>query len=98
VVSFNKLAVAQLEKYVHLQLDAYKAFVELTLRQLKAGAEISDAEGLKAFWAKQSEVISAVREKQLEHLKALAELGTGFNVEVKKLAEKSVKPVVKKAA
>ena len=91
VVKFNKLAVVKLEKLTHLQLDTYKAFTELTLDQLKAVAEVSDSESLKALWEKQVNVVNKVRVQQNGYVKALTDLGNEFNSELKQLTGETVK-------
>ena len=91
VVKFNKLTVAKLEKLAHLQLDTYKAFTDLTLGQLKAVAEVSDSESLKALWDKQVNVVKSVRVQQDGYVKALTDLGSEFNSELKQLTGETVK-------
>jgi phasin family protein len=91
VVKFNKLAVAKFEKFAHLQLDTYKACTELALEQLKAVAEVSDSESLKALWDKQVNAVKNVRVQQDVYVKALTDLGSEFNSEFKQLTGEAVK-------
>jgi phasin family protein len=90
VVKFNKLAVAKFEKFAHLQFDTYKAFTELTLDQLKAVAEVSDSESLKALWDKQMNVVKNVRVQNDCYVKALTDLSSEFNSEFKQLTGEAV--------
>ena len=90
VVKFNKLAVAQLEKWADLQLDVYGTYTELALSQIHGAAEVSDVDSLNAFLKKQAEVFNTVRDKQIEYAQALTKLGTDFSTELEKLTKETV--------
>lgn len=86
----NKLAVANLEKLMNLELASLQFYVDLALGRLKAAAEISDVKSLQAFFADQVQVANTVRQKVLEDSKTLTKLGTETKAEFDKLVKKSV--------
>lgn len=98
VAKANQLAVANLEKLVTLQMDALRTYVDLGLKQLKAVAEISDPESLKAFYASQLGVAGTVRQKVMDDVKALTELGTDFKAQCDTLTEENVTELTQKVA
>jgi phasin family protein len=91
VVKLNKVAVAHFERFLHLQLDAYKAVVELSLDELKSLAEVSDADSFRAFWLKQTDVARAMRDQRHAYAKALTDLGDRFDSELQKMTRENVK-------
>lgn len=93
----NKLAVAQLERLVSFQMSTLQSYVDLGLEQMKSAAEINGPQSLQAFWSKQVEVGSALRQKLLDDTKTLVDLGNGMKDEFTKLAEDNVKEFTKAA-
>jgi phasin family protein len=90
VVNANKLFVANLEKLVNFQMGILQSYKDMWLNQLKAAAEITDAQGLQQFYGRQTEVASTLRQKMMDDAKALADLGTSFKADFDKLAKDSV--------
>lgn len=98
VVKANKLAVANFEKLVDFQFNAFRSYVDLTVEQLKAASEVNDPKSLQDFLAGRVEVANVVRQKVLDDTKALADLNAGFLAEFSKLAEENVAEVSDKVA
>ena len=103
-VKTNKLAVDHLEKLIAFQMSALQSYVDIGVGQLKAAAEVSSPEDAQDFFKKQLEVSAKLRQKVLDDLKALTDLGNGFRDDYTKLAKENVNEVkskvenVKKAA
>ena len=98
VLKANKLAVANLEKVVNVQMEALNAYVNLGLGQLKAAIEVSNTEELHAFFNSQAEVAGAVRQRMLNDAKTLADLGASYKDGINKLAEENLEVLNKKTA
>ena len=98
VESFNRLVVDNAEKLVALQIASVQSYYALGFANLKALLEVHDAEAFKAYIGKHSEFVRSVNERLAGDAKAVAELGSDFNAEVKKLGEESVKAVTEKVA
>lgn len=98
VAKANKLAVANFEKLVGFQFNAFRSYVDLSVEQLKAASEVNDSKSLQDFLAGRAEVANVVRQKVLDDAKALADLNAGFLAEFSKLAEENVAEVSDKVA
>ncbi len=98
VQDLNRLLVDNAEKLVALQIASVQSYYALGFSNLKALLEVHDAEAFQAYVGKQSELAKSVSERLTGDAKAVAELGSDFTEEVKKLGEESVKAVTKKAA
>lgn len=91
LVRANKLAVANVERVIELQLKALQKYVDLGIAQLKAAAEIDSPKALQAYFGKQIEVANTFRQQLLDDVKAWTELSTDLKDEFTKLAEDNVK-------
>ncbi len=96
VLKANKLAVANMEKIVTLQMDSLRTYVDLGMGQLKAAVEVNNPEDLRAFVNSQVEVASTIRQRLLNDTKALADLGTNYKTEINKLTEENVGELTQK--
>lgn len=97
VMKANKMAVTNVEKLVNFNMSAMQSYVDMSLEQLRAAAEINSPQTLQAFWSKQIETANVVRQKMLDDTKALVDLGNGMKDEFAKLAEDNVKELSKTA-
>lgn len=105
MVKTNKLAVASLEKLVAFQMSSLQSYVDLTLVQMKAAAAVTNVQELQGFVKGQMELAASLRQKVLDDVKALTDLGNGVKDDFAKLAEENVADIkaktekaVKKAA
>lgn len=89
VVKANQLTVANLEKLVDFQLAAVQSYVDLGVSRLKAAAEVSNVNGLQAFYADQVKTAEALRQKLVDDSKALAKIGAEAKAEFNKLAQEN---------
>lgn len=89
VRKLNVLAVSNLEKLTALQMDSLKDYSERTIRQLKAATEVDDLDSLRKFLNGQGEAFKDLGEKLSADARAVVELSTDFNGEVKKIAEEA---------
>ena len=94
----NRLIVDNAEKLVALQIASVKNYSALSFANLKALLEVRDAEAFQAYLSKQGELAKSVSEQLMSDAKAVAELGSDFTEEIKKISEEGVKAVTEKAA
>ena len=98
VQELNRLVVENAEKLVALQIASVQSYCALGFSNVKALLEVNDAEAFQAYIGKQSELAKSVSERLAGDAKAVAELGSDFTEEVKKIGEESVKAATEKAA
>lgn len=96
-VKTNKLMVAHLEKLFAFQMSSVQSYVDIGIGQLKAAAEVSNVQDAQDFFKNQLEVSAKLRQKVLDDLKALTDLGNGFRDDYTKLAKDNVNEVKSKA-
>ena len=101
----NKLIVTELEKVVNFQMGVLRYYVDTVLNQMKAAAEITDAKGLQDLVQRQTEVATVVRQRMMDDVKVLTEMGNSFKADFDTLAKENVTEltpelpkVIKKAA
>lgn len=82
----------QSRKLAHLQLASLQDYSDMSIAQLRAALEVSDAESLQAYVAKQSEFFKHLSEKLTADARAVAELSKEFGEGAQQLAEESVEP------
>jgi phasin family protein len=90
LVKANKLVVAEVEKLVNFQMGAARYYTEMMLNQMKAAAEVNDMKSLQAFLQGQTEVANVMRQRVMEDVKALTEMGNGIKADFDELAKDSV--------
>ncbi len=98
VEAYNRLVVDTAEKVVALQIASVESYAALGFANLKALLEVHDVEALKTYIEKNNELVKSISERVVGDAKAVAELGSDFTEEVKKIGEESVKAVTEKAA
>ncbi|RMF15145.1 MAG: phasin family protein [Gammaproteobacteria bacterium] len=87
VSKLNELFVANLQKVAEFQMDALKSYADLASSQFTALTEIHDADSLKDFLTRQTEVAGELSQKIMEDLRTLGEMGSEFREEVTKVME-----------
>jgi len=95
VVKTNKLMASNFEKLVAFQMSAFQAYVDLSMSQIKAAADITSPEDAQAFFKSQVEFGEKLREKIMADFKTLTDMGSGMKDEFSKLAEENVGEITK---
>ena len=107
--SYASIVTNHAQAVANIQLEAAKAYAELAFRQLRAAADVRDAEGWKNYVSGQSEVAKQVGAQVKNDAEKLASANQAFmqnaqaetesNVAtVRKAAEEGVETVKKAAA
>lgn len=71
----NQLVVGQFEKWVALQIDSLKSYVDLGVAQVKVALKVTDPRGLQEFADSQFAVLSFVAHRMVDDGRALGEWG-----------------------
>lgn len=71
----NQVLVGQLEKWIGLQMDSLKAYVDLGVAQLKVALKVTDAHSLHEFADSQFAVLSFVGHRMVDDGRAMATWG-----------------------
>lgn len=87
---FNNLLVDHLAKVSDYQMEAAKAYTDLSVEQLRAMTKISDAKDLQDFVSNQTKVIKTMSEKLGQDANTLAGFGKDLTAELQKLAQENV--------
>ncbi len=98
IIKTNKLLVNELEKLMTFQMEALQSYMDMSLNQLKAAADVRDPKSLQNFLSDQGEVANTLREKMMEDAKTLADLTTGFKDNLDYLAKDNMTTANAKAA
>lgn len=91
VVKANQVVVNNFEKLIDLQMKSLQEYVEIGIGNMKAAAEVDSPSALQRYFGKQSETVNVLRQKMMNDVKALTELGTTFREDMTKLTEASIK-------
>ncbi|MCL7939268.1 phasin family protein [Halomonas sp. ATCH28] len=89
--AFAALSVDYTEKLVNAQLEATKAYSDVSLAQLRSLVEVKDAEGLKGYLEGQQKVAKELTERAKGDAEKVVALQQEFVQESQKLTESSVK-------
>jgi phasin family protein len=98
VRQLNQLAVTNLERAVNLQLTSLQAQADLLFSNLRVGLEIKDAEGLRDYVGRQSDLAKVMSEKLVNDVHQLTEVGAQFGVEAVKVVQNGMDATAQKAA
>lgn len=93
----SSLVIEHFAKVSEFQLEAFKAYSDLSVEQLRAAAKVSDAKSLQDFLSNQSKVAKTVSDKLNEDASTLAGFGKDLTAELQKLTQENVATVSKAA-
>ena len=82
----NQFVVGQFEKWVALQIDSLKSYVDLGVAQAKVALKVTDPHSLHEFADSQFAVFSFVGHRMVDDGRALAEWGFDCHREADRLA------------
>ena len=88
--SYAALVTEHAEALAGIQFDAAKAYTDLALKQVRAAADIRDAEGVKSYVAGQSDMARQVSDRVKKDVEKLASANQSFVRKTQKLTEDSV--------
>lgn len=86
VARTNQFMVGQLEKWVALQVDSLKAYVDLDVAQVKVALKVTDPHSLHEFADSQFAVLSFVGHRMADDGRALAEWGSDCQNQANRVA------------
>jgi len=98
VVALNKIALANTEKLVNLQIAAVRKYSDIALASWKQALTAENPAAFQKYVAGQSEVAKGVVENILKDAKTVADLGQEAAQEVQKLMSENLTEATKKAA
>ena len=90
----NNLAVANLEKLVAFQMKTLASYVDLSVGQLKAAADIANLEDLQKFYGEQIAVTDELLRKLLNDGKTLSDLAVSYKAEWDKLVKENIAELI----
>jgi len=84
------LNVANIEKLISLQVEAFEEAAKTAVESLKKAAAVKDLEGAKGYFTSQSEVVKQSVESAVARSKSVAEIAQAYPASVKKIVDKAV--------
>jgi len=90
----NSLAVANLEKLVAFQMKTLASYVDLSVGQLKAAADIANLEDLQKFYGEQIAVTDELLRNLLNDGKTLSDLAVSYKAEWDKLVKENIAELI----
>ncbi len=93
----SSLMIEHFAKVSEFQLEAFKAYSDLGVEQLRSVSKVTDAKGLQDFLSGQTKVAQTVSEKLNSDASTLAGFGKDLTAELQKLTQENVATVSKAA-
>jgi phasin family protein len=90
VQELGALNVANIEKLISLQVEAFEEAAKTAVESLKKASAVKDLEGAKAYFAGQSEVVKQSVESAVARSKSVAEIAQAYPAGVKKIVDKAL--------
>jgi len=81
----NSLMLNNMEKMTQYQLEAMKRYSQMGTDRMRSASEIEDADSLREFAAKQSEMLNELSQQMQEDAKTMGEMSMEFKTEMEKL-------------
>lgn len=97
-VKANKLFAENLEKMLKFQINALRSYLDISLNQMRAAAEITDMQSFQDFCKRQAQIAQTVQYKMLNDVKALSDMNARFKSEIDTLNQATLQDVFPKAA
>lgn len=94
----NRLFVENIEKLLLFQMNALKSYLDISLNQMRAAAEITDMKSFQDFCKRQNEINQTVQYKLMRDGKALSDMTLRFKTEMDHLTQATLQDVLSKAA
>ncbi len=91
----NSVVLEHVAKVSEFQLEAAKAYSDISLDQLRSLTQVTDAKSLQDFVSKQTNVAKTVGEKLNQDANTLAGFGKDLTAELQKLAQENIASVGK---
>ena len=98
LIKANQLFATNLEQMVVFQMNTLKSYLDISINQMKAAAEISSIETLQDFYKRQAEIGQALQQKLMTDAKEMTEMVVRFKTEMDHLAQATLEDVLPKAA
>lgn len=80
----NGLMLDNMEKMTQFQLDSMKRYSQLGTERMRAASEIRDAEDMRDFTTRQTELMSELSRQMMDDARTMTELSMEFRGELEK--------------
>ena len=90
LTKFNQLISSQMEKWVALNMDSLKAYMDLGMAQFKIVLKVHDAHSLSEFADSQFAVLSFVGHRMLDDSRALNDWGSDYCYQANRLTRSNL--------
>ncbi|MGS2744096.1 phasin family protein [Halomonas sp. LS-001] len=81
----NSLMLNNMEKMTQYQLEAMKRYSQMGTDRMRSASEINDAEGMREFATKQSEMLNELSQQMQEDARIMGEMSMEFKTEMEKM-------------
>ncbi|MGF1527971.1 MAG: phasin family protein [Candidatus Competibacterales bacterium] len=95
MVKTNQMMASHVEKLVRLQMSSAQNYVDMMLEQMKTLAGVSNPQQAQECMKKSVDMLNAMRQKMMDDVKSMTELGTEMKNDFTKLAEENASELTK---
>lgn len=85
----NSLMLQNMERVSEYQMESLKRYSQMGTERLRDATEVTDAESLRDFGTRQSEMMNALSQQMLEDARTLGEMSLQFKAELEQLYTES---------
>jgi phasin family protein len=89
VARTNQMVLGQVEKWMALQADSLKAYMDLGLSQVKVALKVTDLHSLQEFSGSQFAVMNFMSHRVLDDVQAIREWGADCFVQTHRLSREN---------
>lgn len=90
LTKFNQLISSQMERWVALNMDSLKAYMDLGMAQVKVALKVHDAHSLNEFADSQFAVLSFMGHRMLDDSRTLSNWGADYYHQADRLTRSSL--------
>ena len=98
LVKANKLFIGNMESILAFQIHALKSYMDISINQLRAAAEITDLDSLQDFYKRQAEIAQTVQRKLLNDARIVSGMAARLKAEMDALTQTTWQESLPKAA
>lgn len=98
LIKANKLFIGNMESILVFQMNALKSYMDISINQLRAAAEITDINSLQDFYKRQAEIAQTVQRKLMNDARIMSGMAVRLKTEMDALTQTTWQEALPKAA
>lgn len=98
LIKINKLFIGNMESVLTFQMNVLKSYLDISVNQMRAAAEITDLESLQDFYKRQMEITQTIQKKLMNDTRRMSKMATRFQTEIEHLTQATLDDILPKVA